>query len=533
MASFGTSVANIEASGLSSDDKGLALAYLGANREQEIYTLANNGNADVRDAIFRSWAARERQQQTQGGVSSSSSSSRTQPSLSDFPSPSDFSRSGAWGKNIAKYNIRCGRPDIIKNASPPLALYDPALGQFIDDLDSINPMRDDFVAAVALARIMSSNYDQEAQFQTKWNSWAHEHLQVPFTTASAPNGKGSGTISPDAAVVHVTNIDDVPFHFIFREDKVGFGQGPSDANMQLVGDAFLFSRTDVRSGEVFITRTRMPMILLGQAGSVLSVSIALRLPELCVQTVALVNLVLDRYTGPMKIARFVAALRAASARLREHYSHLPLVDQGKSLGFPYCTLFVDTHGASRIFTYRRRYGDSMVFEADINDSSVVMVKFTRTYSTDVHEMAARAGLAPKLLGTRDLHDGWRMIVMEYIDGISVFDLVNRGILDRDTRSCIRNDLDKFVQTLQGGEAKYVHGDLRNNNIIFDSKSRQTYVVDFDWAGMHGSVRYPSHMNHWDIAWPDGAVELKLIALEHDRYWIADDVLFVDQKIKHL
>eukprot|EP01113_Clastostelium_recurvatum_P035593 TRINITY_DN4982_c0_g1_i6.p2 TRINITY_DN4982_c0_g1~~TRINITY_DN4982_c0_g1_i6.p2 ORF type:complete len:139 (-),score=31.74 TRINITY_DN4982_c0_g1_i6:1302-1694(-) len=129
MASFGTSVANIEASGLSSDDKGLALAYLGANREQEIYTLANNGNADVRDAIFRSWAARERQQQTQGGVSSSSSSSRTQPSLSDFPSPSDFSRSGAWGKNIAKYNIRCGRPDIIKNASPPLALYDPALGQ--------------------------------------------------------------------------------------------------------------------------------------------------------------------------------------------------------------------------------------------------------------------------------------------------------------------------------------------------------------------------------------------------------------------
>eukprot|EP01113_Clastostelium_recurvatum_P038479 TRINITY_DN576_c0_g1_i4.p3 TRINITY_DN576_c0_g1~~TRINITY_DN576_c0_g1_i4.p3 ORF type:complete len:106 (-),score=6.18 TRINITY_DN576_c0_g1_i4:255-572(-) len=66
MATFDTSLAYIQASGLSDDDQGLALAYLGANREQEIYTLANNPNAAVRLALFRSWAARERQQQAQG-----------------------------------------------------------------------------------------------------------------------------------------------------------------------------------------------------------------------------------------------------------------------------------------------------------------------------------------------------------------------------------------------------------------------------------------------------------------------------------
>eukprot|EP01113_Clastostelium_recurvatum_P038478 TRINITY_DN576_c0_g1_i3.p1 TRINITY_DN576_c0_g1~~TRINITY_DN576_c0_g1_i3.p1 ORF type:complete len:106 (-),score=8.59 TRINITY_DN576_c0_g1_i3:255-572(-) len=66
MATFDTSLAYIQASGLSDDDQGLALAYLGANREQEIYTLANNPNAAVRLALFRSWAAERRQQQAQG-----------------------------------------------------------------------------------------------------------------------------------------------------------------------------------------------------------------------------------------------------------------------------------------------------------------------------------------------------------------------------------------------------------------------------------------------------------------------------------
>eukprot|EP01113_Clastostelium_recurvatum_P038476 TRINITY_DN576_c0_g1_i1.p2 TRINITY_DN576_c0_g1~~TRINITY_DN576_c0_g1_i1.p2 ORF type:complete len:106 (-),score=4.79 TRINITY_DN576_c0_g1_i1:255-572(-) len=66
MATFDTSVVHIRESGLSPEDKGLALAFLGANDRQAIYTLANDPDAAVRLALFRSWAAERRQQQAQG-----------------------------------------------------------------------------------------------------------------------------------------------------------------------------------------------------------------------------------------------------------------------------------------------------------------------------------------------------------------------------------------------------------------------------------------------------------------------------------
>eukprot|EP01113_Clastostelium_recurvatum_P038477 TRINITY_DN576_c0_g1_i2.p1 TRINITY_DN576_c0_g1~~TRINITY_DN576_c0_g1_i2.p1 ORF type:complete len:145 (-),score=5.09 TRINITY_DN576_c0_g1_i2:44-478(-) len=63
MATFDTSVVHIRESGLSPEDKGLALAFLGANDRQAIYTLANDPDAAVRLALFRFWAASMRQQQ--------------------------------------------------------------------------------------------------------------------------------------------------------------------------------------------------------------------------------------------------------------------------------------------------------------------------------------------------------------------------------------------------------------------------------------------------------------------------------------
>ena len=41
-------------------------------------------------------------------------------------------------------------------------------------------------------------------------------------------------------------------------------------------------------------------------------------------------------------------------------------------------------------------------------------------------------------------------------------------------------------------------------------------VDFDWAGFNGVSRYPLHMNHAHISWPDGAADNQLMLQQHDR-----------------
>ena len=41
-----------------------------------------------------------------------------------------------------------------------------------------------------------------------------------------------------------------------------------------------------------------------------------------------------------------------------------------------------------------------------------------------------------------------------------------------------------------------------------------FLVDFDWAGSSGEARYPYFMSR-EVAWPPGASDGELIAVEHD------------------
>ena len=39
-----------------------------------------------------------------------------------------------------------------------------------------------------------------------------------------------------------------------------------------------------------------------------------------------------------------------------------------------------------------------------------------------------------------------------------------------------------------------------------------YLVDFEWAGLMGTVTYPYFMNHVEIQWPEGAGGGRLVRL---------------------
>ena len=79
---------------------------------------------------------------------------------------------------------------------------------------------------------------------------------------------------------------------------------------------------------------------------------------------------------------------------------------------------------------------------------------------------------------------------------------------------------------------YVHGDLRDTNILVDSGSLDSgdvrvHIVDFDWDGREKEVKYPLHVNTSTVERPDGVGGNELITKEHDKKMI-NDYLFPNE-----
>ena len=65
---------------------------------------------------------------------------------------------------------------------------------------------------------------------------------------------------------------------------------------------------------------------------------------------------------------------------------------------------------------------------------------------------------------------------------------------------------------------FVHGDLRPQNILplADNSIR---VVDFDWAGTSGVVKYPEDMNR-ECSWHSDVIPGVPLLHEHDNYQLS-------------
>jgi serine/threonine protein kinase len=147
----------------------------------------------------------------------------------------------------------------------------------------------------------------------------------------------------------------------------------------------------------------------------------------------------------------------------------------------------------------------------------VIVKFCSRYNSDVHLYCFRCGFAPALISYTTLGN-YKVVVMEKLNNLRALtrdDLKKSEILQQ-----IRAILSKLK------EKNYVHGDFRRCNILVDTGSNRVFLVDFDWSGIDGEVKYPPLMNS-HITWPEGANTGELIRHEHDVYWLDhffDDVL---------
>lgn len=187
--------------------------------------------------------------------------------------------------------------------------------------------------------------------------------------------------------------------------------------------------------------------------------------------------------------------------VRRNQASAPAIDLDR-LSFPHKDS-VEIDGKVLSFQYVEAV-QRFVFTAKCSDGKEVIVKFAKRYGKNVHEYCTRAGFAPALLFCEPLAGGWVAVVMEYL-------VLSMAVANT---ASVRKQLLGIKSTLK--TVSFVHGDLRENNVMWDSSNKRVVLIDFDWSGRDGVGKYPPFMNP-DIVWPPEAETGKPLRIAHDAY----------------
>ncbi|KAF9062855.1 hypothetical protein BDP27DRAFT_1336043 [Rhodocollybia butyracea] len=185
--------------------------------------------------------------------------------------------------------------------------------------------------------------------------------------------------------------------------------------------------------------------------------------------------------------------------------HAVDVDQ---VTFPYVRTYESSSGTTVPFNYIER----------ISQIRLIIVKFGYgRYGVDAHRAAAQSNLAPALLNHTNLDGGWWMVVMETLEDSwkPCNDFVN---IEQPCKEAIEQSVRRFH------ELGFIHGDLRDANLFvsFDGGQWDCQIIDYDWAGREGEVRYPIGVYRNSSVWrPEQYMGGDLITLDHDRLTVEE------------
>ena len=223
------------------------------------------------------------------------------------------------------------------------------------------------------------------------------------------------------------------------------------------------------------------------------------------------------------VARILYALRTSLEKLRRYYENLQ----------PTSIPSVGTRYFPSITAYRD--GDEIVHFEYLgyleNDSSCtairartctepsrdIVVKFVDRYGERAHQVLAEAGMAPKLFYCESpqldmeqpSYHPLRMVVMEYVNGSTL--TAARGKMNAETVERTRDEIQRALRLLH--TRGLVFGDLRPPNVMI-TEAKEVQLIDFDWAGECGQVKYPFLMSP-SVDWPAGVKALDVIEFAHD------------------
>ena len=212
------------------------------------------------------------------------------------------------------------------------------------------------------------------------------------------------------------------------------------------------------------------------------------------------------------LARHFGAFRTAIRSLEQCYSALknPALLENLDPQFPDPHTYTSkTKTSEARFKYLEHiYPNKLLFFGETDDGQRICIKFVHRYSECVHEKCADMGIAPELRGFEDVGAGWKMVIMDAID--EEYKPFDRENLPAGTGELIRERLAELHQ------ASFAHGDVRDVNIMIRKDGKPGFMlVDFDWSGSIGDVRYPNNVNKVEFWRPDDVSDGMLIRAEHD------------------
>ena len=177
----------------------------------------------------------------------------------------------------------------------------------------------------------------------------------------------------------------------------------------------------------------------------------------------------------------------------------------------------EENGQERRFTYvKRLYENKLVFAATIDQpySGKCIVKFTSKYSKAAHDHLTSRYMAPRIRNCIRISADWTAVIMDMSLYKVLFDLQ----LSKVEQDRVKRQVMRIVEILH--EGGFVHGDVRDSNILVDPASLvindvSVHLIDFDWAGRVGEARYPMRVNRMTVKRPAGVEGGELITQQHD------------------
>ncbi|KAH9918378.1 uncharacterized protein BXZ73DRAFT_53020 [Epithele typhae] len=267
-----------------------------------------------------------------------------------------------------------------------------------------------------------------------------------------------------------------------------------------------------------------PSFVIGIDGPHISISGAMITGKPVVQRLRDIWLSQDHHLDGdvlLENARVLYALKLALEHLHAYYTDLPLPATDASRFFPLATRYHAPDGHPMTLTYidvlKTPSEGSTVFLARLDGPELrnVVVKFVERYGARAHELLAEAGLAPTLLyhgafWPREEHHGHEMVIMEHVEGVPA--------LEPEQQSAAAREVERAMKRLH--DNGMVHGDLRPPNILLlqgweQGVEGRMRLIDFDWAGREGEVRYPCRLSK-QVFPVDGIDDYAPITYAHDK-----------------
>ncbi|KAG8949110.1 hypothetical protein FRC04_009056 [Tulasnella sp. 424] len=457
-----------------------------------------------------------------------------------IPPPSSYAQCSIWTEWQKKSTaILCFRPS--DKQGLPLCILDNVFREFQRQARAPLPLIGEDVrkamnAAFDLCYMMPNNFDTEydrGQVFDKCldpilpNSSWHEKLHL-----SAPTELRSGNAGRAYVLDGIVRI--------LREDKVETGTG-DDAYMQLSRVYQLYVES-VRKKNAPLFDQGVPVILLCVLGPILLIcggfhdgksTIVEPLVEPCLMFG-------DRLHNRQEaLARQLFALKRALDTLRSRSPPNGGTANPHPAGVPRVyTTYTTEDNAEHSLTFLRPLEKSLpqhllfIAADSLDPSTHKLVKLVgKGYGVRAHRLLAERQVAPVLYGQSSLEGAPTAYIMEYLSPptdsqsgwVTLFEFSKSKELVPRYSHLIEAALTRILTMME--EAKVVHGDLRPNNLMLEVNSDKTpvcsgdeqkvklKVVDFDWAGQSGEVRYPLQRNE-EIAWPGDAGTP--IVVGHDR-----------------